>query len=146
MTTQEILNTLILSESFNEIKKQYQQIGCDVSIISYSNVSLIGNDLNFYADLNWCDKKTGEQGVDNSTISLLVGFKTKSGYLSTKKLGLDVKNLENLSFEEVVLVMSFKTDAINKSFDPFFYENNIKSKNASAWNYIASNHLQDDCR
>lgn len=146
MTNQEILNVLILSDDFNNFKKTYSQIGCDVTFSSYNNVSLNGNYLRFDLELNWVCKETGEKGSDNDIIQILIGHKTKSGYLSTKKLGLDIKDSQDLSFEEVVSALSLMTDAINKKFDPFFHENNINSKNASAWSYIALNHLQDDCR
>ena len=146
MTAQEILNILKNSNSFCDIKKNYSAIGCDVNILSYSNASIDGNNLSFNVQLEWVDLKSEEKGLDNGEIILLIGYKTKSGYLSTKKLGLNIQDVENLSFDEVVSAISLQTDAINKSFDPFFAQNNYKRKNAAAWVSIAANNLQDDCR
>lgn len=146
MTNKEIISKLSESKSFCDIKKNYTDIGCDVNFSSYLNVNIDGNDLSFDVQLEWVDLKSGEKGIDNATITLLIGHKTKSGYLSTKKLGLKIQDVENLSFEEIVSAISLQTDAINQSFDPFFHENNMKRKNVSAWNHIALNHLQDDCR
>jgi len=146
MTAQEILNILKNSHSFCDIKKNYSAIGCDVNILSYSNASIDGNNLSFNVQLEWVDLKSEEKGLDNEQIILLIGYKTKSGYLSTKKLGLNIQDVENLSFDEVVSAISLQTDAINKSFDPFFAQNNYKRNNAAAWVSIAANNLQDDCR
>lgn len=145
MTTQEIVDRLKSSSSFEDIKKMYISIGCTVNFTSYSNVSIDGNSLVFEVQLAWVESKSGLTGTDNASIILLVGQKTKSGYLSTKKLGLDIKNVESLSFEETVLAVSLQTDAINQKFDPFFSKNNRKRKNAAGWVSVASK-LQDDCR
>ena len=146
MTTLEILDKLIKSQSFIDIKKQYLKIGCDVNFTSYTNVELDGNTLCFNVQLKWTEIKSGEFGFDNASIFILIGHKTKSGYLSTKKLNLDILDCSNLTYDEIVTAIALQTDAIDSKFDPFYFENNIKRKNASAWAYIAANHLQDDCR
>lgn len=145
MTTQDILKILELTENFKDLKKQYTDIGCNVVIFSFSNVRLEGNDLIFEVQLNWTDKDLNS-GFDNTDIIVLIGEKTKSGYLSTKKINLVINDLENLTLEETIKSLSFITDAVKSKFDPFYYENNIIRKNASAWSYIADNHMQDDCR
>lgn len=73
-------------------------------------------------------------------------FKTPKGYISNKKIGVDVKDNANVTFEEAAKLLTFNTDAIKNNFDPFWHENEARRRNAAAWNFIASNYLQDDCR
>jgi hypothetical protein len=73
-------------------------------------------------------------------------FKTPKGYISSKKIEVSFKDKNNISIEEATELLKFNTDAIKNDFDPFYKENEARRRNAAAWNFIASNHLQDDCR
>jgi hypothetical protein len=73
-------------------------------------------------------------------------FKTPKGYISSKKINVSVKNTSDVSIEEATELLKFNTDAVKNNFDPFYRENQAKARNASAWNFIASNYLQGDCR
>ena len=73
-------------------------------------------------------------------------FKTPKGYISSKKINVDVIDKNNVTIEEATELLKYNTDAVVNSFDPFYRENQAKHRNSSAWNFIASNYLQDDCR
>jgi len=73
-------------------------------------------------------------------------FKTPKGYISSKKINVSVKNRHNVTLEEANELLKFNTDAVKNNFDPFWHENQARHRNSSAWNFIASNYLQDDCR
>ena len=139
------INILSASESFIAISNQYIQLGCTITITDCMNVSLRKNDLCFEVLVSWSDI-SGNNGTDKHEVIIKVGHKTPSGYLSTKKIGVQIEDLDNLTQEEVIQVLGFQTNAIDQKFDPFFAQNNAQRKNASAWVSIASNHLQADCR
>jgi hypothetical protein len=73
-------------------------------------------------------------------------FKTPKGYISSKKIDVNIKDKNNVTLQEASELLKFNTDAIKNNFDPFYKENDAKRKNNSAWNYVSSNYLQDDCR
>jgi len=73
-------------------------------------------------------------------------FKTPKGYISSKKINVSVKDNNNLTIDEATELLKYNTDAVVNTFDPFYKENQAKHRNSSAWNFIASNHLQADCR
>jgi len=73
-------------------------------------------------------------------------FKTPKGYISNKKINVNIADASNVTIEEASELLKYNTDAIKNNFDPFYKENQAKSRNAAAWNFIASNYLQDDCR
>jgi hypothetical protein len=73
-------------------------------------------------------------------------FKTTKGYISSKKINVDVKDKHNVTIDEATELLKFNTDAIKNTFDPFYKENQAKAKNSAAWNFVASNYLQGDCR
>ena len=73
-------------------------------------------------------------------------FKTPKGYISSKKINVDIKDKHNVTIDEATELLKFNTDAIKNTFDPFYKENQAKAKNTAAWNFVASNYLQDDCR
>lgn len=73
-------------------------------------------------------------------------FKTPKGYISSKKINVNIKDKNNVTLEEATELLKFNTDAVKNNFDPFYKENEAKRRSNSAWNYIASNYLQDDCR
>ena len=73
-------------------------------------------------------------------------FKTPKGYISRKKINVPVKDNNNVSIDEATELLKYKTDAIKNNFDPFYKENQARHRNSAAWNFVASNYLQDDCR
>lgn len=73
-------------------------------------------------------------------------FKTPKGYISSKKINVDIKDKSNVTIDEATELLKYNTDAVVNSFDPFYKENQAKHRNSSAWNFIASKYLQDDCR
>lgn len=91
------------------------------------------------------DGKVGEK-ENLSGINFTCAFKTPKGYISSKNIGVIVKDNNNVTFEEATELLKFNTDAVKNTFDPFYAENEAKRRNASAWNFIASNYLQPDCR
>ena len=81
---------------------------------------------------------------ENIGIQFTCAYKTPKGYISKKKLPVDIKDINNVSLEEAKELLRFNTDAVESTFDPFWYENQAKRKNACALNHIALNHLQPD--
>ena len=73
-------------------------------------------------------------------------IKTPKGYISSKKINVSVKDHNNVTIDEANELLKFKTDAVKNNFDPFWHENQARRNNTAAWNFIASNYLQDDCR
>ena len=71
-------------------------------------------------------------------------YKTPKGYISSKKLPVLVKDSNNVTLEEAAELLAFNTDAVKNTFDPFYAENEAKRRNAAAWSFIASNHLQSE--
>jgi hypothetical protein len=139
------ISILSASQSFIDISKPYIQLGCTISIVDCINVSLRKNDLCFEVLVSWSDI-SGNNGTATHEVIIKVGHKTPSGYLSTKKLGIAIENLDSLTEAEITQVLALQTDAIAQKFDPFFAQNNSQRKNASAWVSVALNHLQEDCR
>ena len=75
-----------------------------------------------------------------------IGIATKSNYFSNKKIPVIVNDNENLTEIELTELMNyFNINTKENNFDPFWFENNQQSKNAHAWNVIATK-LQPDCR
>jgi hypothetical protein len=145
MTTS-IINILLSSKSFSDLSLNYNQVKCSILILNYTNVSLAKNNLCFDVLVQWTDLKSDEKGTATHEIIIKVGHKTASGYLSSKKIGVNIKDLKNLTQDEVFEVLTFQTNAIDQKFDPFFAQNQIERKNASAWSSIASKYMQPDCR
>lgn len=81
---------------------------------------------------------------ENISTQFTCAFKTSKGYISKKKLPVDIKDIYNVTLEEAKELLKFNTDAVKNTFDPFWHENQAKEKNACAWNHIALNHLQPD--
>ena len=73
-------------------------------------------------------------------------YKTPKGYISSKKLPVEIKDTNDVTLEEAYELLKFTTDAIQNTFDPFWHENQAKARNEAAWVSIATNHLQPDCR
>lgn len=73
-------------------------------------------------------------------------YKTPKGYISSKKIPVNIADKNNVTLEEAEEILKFNTDAKKNTFDPFYAENEARRRSSAAWNFIASNYLQDDCR
>ena len=100
-----------------------------------------------------CVFEDGERFIDGESyngkgisVQFTCSYKTPKGYISSKKLPIEIKDVNDVSLEEVTELLKFNTDAVKNGFDPFWHENQAKARNAAAWVSIASNHLQPDCR
>jgi hypothetical protein len=71
------------------------------------------------------------------------GFVTPKGYKSTKVVPVTVKDIDNLSKEDILKLLQYKADYKINTFDPFYYENEAKRRNAAGWNYVAANFITD---
>lgn len=71
------------------------------------------------------------------------GFVTPKGYKSTKALPVLLEDEQRLTIEQVRYLLQYKAEYKLNTFDPHYYENQAKSRNASAWNYIAANYITD---
>ena len=77
------------------------------------------------------------------SIQFICAEKTPKGYISSKKINVNINDKNDITISEVAELLKFNTDAIKNTFDPFYAENKAKSRNASAWNFIASNYITD---
>lgn len=73
-------------------------------------------------------------------------YKTPKGYISSKKIPVNIADKNNVTIEEAEELLKFNTDAKKNTFDPFYAENEARRRNNAAWNFIGFNYLQDDCR
>ena len=71
------------------------------------------------------------------------GFVTPKGYKSSKPIPFEVVDEENITLIEVAKLKGFKAEYKINTFDPFYLENQAKSRNAAAWNFIAANYITD---
>ncbi len=140
------ISILSTSESFIDILNRNKAVECTIAIVGFENVSLRKNDLCVEALVEFTDLKSGVKKTKIKELTIKVGHKTPSGYLSTKKLGIAIENLDSLTEAEITQVLTLKTDAIAQKFDPFFAQNNAKRKDAHGWASVARNHMQEDCR
>lgn len=131
-------------------KQEYERRFCNnkgakYTIEDYTNVSWVGkNKLCFTVSLKW--EYNGKQGYSVAEFEYQIGGTTKSGYLSTKKIDVKVADKNNITDDEVAILLSYLNSAKESKFDPFYAQNQKESANASAWSYIAQNHLQSDVR
>lgn len=97
------------------------------------------------ANIHYKDGETQIFNFDCHEVNIPIGYKTKKGYFSKKKLDVsfNYQKGEELTLEQVFELLNFKTDAKINTFDPFWHENEAKRRNASAWNYVASNFISD---
>ena len=77
------------------------------------------------------------------SIQFTCAEKTPKGYISSKKINVNIKDKSDITLEEVTELLKFHTDAIKNTFDPFYAANQAKRKNAAAWNHIVSNYITD---
>ena len=80
----------------------------------------------------------GKEVKRTLSIIFTCAYKTKSGYISTKKLPVKVQNVNDVTLEEATELLKFLTDAKENTYDPFYYENKARRASNSAWNQIAS--------
>ena len=148
--TIKIMETLnfIKEHLLNSYKKQFKN--SDIEIV-FGNVfvAFMHNDNH---TLECCFEEgiislDGEQhnGKGISTM-FTIGFKTPKGYISSKKIPVSISNKHDITIEEIKELLAYDTDAVRNTFDPFYAENEAKRRNAIGWNFVALNHLQDDCR
>ena len=133
----------------SEIKKDQDSIannyGTTVNELFFGNITDIffnENTLEFVFDgyVIFNDDLENKESIGKKfTCSL----KTPKGYISTKKINVDVSDNNNVTLEEATELLKFNTDAKKNTFDPFWHENEAKRKNNCAWNYIAQNYLSD---
>lgn len=71
------------------------------------------------------------------------GYKTPKGYFSTKMIPVTVVDTQNLTLEETLAMWEFRTDAKRNTYDPFWHENQARSREGAAWNYIATHYITD---
>lgn len=76
------------------------------------------------------------------SVMFTVGFKTPKGYISSKKIPVDFEYKDrDLNERQINELLKYQTDAVKNTFDPFYKENQAKSRNAAAWNYVAQNYI-----
>lgn len=107
------------------------------------NISFYDNKLDFeftgyviYSDS--IDEK------ENISALFTCAYKTPKGYISSKKLPVQINDTSNVTIEEASELLMFNTDAVKNTFDPFYHENEAKRRNAIAWNAIAQNLSDED--
>ena len=72
-------------------------------------------------------------------------FKTPKGYISTKKLPVEIKDKSNITLDEATELLKYNTDAKRNEFTPFYAEREAAHRNACGWVGVTK-YLQDDCR
>jgi hypothetical protein len=147
------LDVVLNSKNFENGKKQYQNYGLELDLGDITQVYVSGYDKKSFkigggAELIFCFDnchsvdKNGRY-LEPMEIGLPIGYKTPKGYFSTKMLPVVVANIYELTELEVEALLEFYTDAKKNTYDPFYFENEAKRRNASAWNYIAANYITD---
>jgi hypothetical protein len=158
---QSILDLVLKSEKIQNAIKEYKEWGYDLDLGNITSVCVFGlskesfknargAELTFYfddcksigADGSYFKYKDGSYS-EQKEFSLPIGYKTPKGYFSTKMIPVTVADAQNLTESEVEQLLEFYTDAKVNSFDPFWHENQAKTKNAAAWSYIAANFITD---
>jgi hypothetical protein len=150
---QSILDLVLQSDKVQNTIEQYKQWGFQLDLGSITNVCVFGlskesfknargAELTFYFD-NCKSIDANGSYSEPKEFSLSIGYKTLKGYFSTKMIPVTVANTQNVTESEVEQLLEFYTDAKVNSFDPFWHENQAKTKNAAAWNNIAANFMTD---
>ena len=96
-----------------------------------------------------CTYTDKNNNITNSVedFKIQIGLTTSKGYFSSKELPIKFQDSDNLTDIELLNALNYYNKESKKNtFDPFFYENQIRRNNASAWSCIANKHLQEDCR
>jgi hypothetical protein len=145
-----IINSISNDENYLSIKEVCLQNKWEFQIMDFVNAYYTKNQKQHFINFSFNCNYIEENGNITSTqeeFRIQIGLVTKSGYFSTKELPILFVDSDNLNQEEICAALEyFNTQTKNNTFDPFFFENEIQRRNASAWSYIASNHLQEDCR
>lgn len=147
--TEEIYQAITTSEHFRTITNYLNQSKCDFILGDIDSASVIFNKYgaDVYLNINSTYVLNGENTNTIEQFVFKVGLSTPKGYFSAKKMPITIVNTELLLESELLELMKyFDVNTKKNTFDPFFFENNIKRNNASAWAYIANNYMQDDCR
>lgn len=138
-TLEFVKNEIIKQSNATAIKRGYVIDRFDFDSEEFY-VTFNNNKLNFdFGEGRYYYKKSnGKEGKRTLGISFTCAYKTKSGYISTKKIPVKVKDVNNVTLEEATELLKFLTDAKENTFDPFYHENKARRANNSAWNQIAS--------
>jgi hypothetical protein len=143
----ETLN-FVKSQIEKEVNAYAAQYGMTVKKIFFGdNVLIFFNapTLEFSFENGYIIYSDGEEKKSFGT-QFTCAFKTPKGYISSKKINVDIKDESNVTIDEATELLKYNTDAVVNGFDPFYKENQDRHRNSAAWNFIASNYLQDDCR
>jgi len=144
MTTLEFIKNEIKNNCEN-LAKSYDTTISKLVIGDINEILFSNNKLDFSVDgfVTYSDDLNSKEGL---SIQFTCSYKTPKGYISSKKLPVEIKDANDVTLEEATELLKFNTDAIKNTFDPFYKENQAKRRNAAAWVSIASNYLQPDCR
>lgn len=136
----------------NDIKKNCESLAknynINVSELVFGDITeILFNDNKLVVSLDGYVVYSDDLKVKESlNTQFTCSYKTPKGYISSKKIPVEIKNNSDVTLEEVTELLKFNTDAVKNMFDPFWHENQAKARNAAAWVSIAKNHLQPDCR
>ena len=83
------------------------------------------------------DQEPWYEEFDGVSFDYTVGFKTPKGWLSKKRLPIDVAEDELLELDKVLGLADYIVEDA-KEFDPFWHEKEIQSRNAAGWAWVAS--------
>jgi hypothetical protein len=150
---QSILDLVLQSEKVQNTIEQYKQWGFALDLGNITDVCVFGlskdsfknargAELTFYFD-NCKSIDANGSYSEPKEFSLSIGYKTPKGYFSNKMIPVTVTDTQNVTELEVEQLLEFYTDAKVNRFDPFWHENQAKTRNAAAWNYIAANFITD---
>jgi hypothetical protein len=144
--TQEIKQAINNTEHFKINYSNQTQESFILSDVVCASISFEKAGAIVYLDVNCIFTINGIKKEGIEQFQFKVGIQTPKGYFSTKKMPITVIDAESLTETELTEVMQyFNILTKENTFDPFYFENNEKSKNANAWAIVASK-LQADCR
>tara|TARA_R110000764_G_scaffold207827_1_gene293426 strand:+ start:108 stop:542 length:435 start_codon:yes stop_codon:yes gene_type:complete len=144
MTTLEFIKNEIKNNCEN-LAKSYDITVSELVIGDITEILFSNNKLVFSID-GFVTYSDDLKSKENLSLQLTCSYKTPKGYISSKKLPVEIKDVNNVTLEEATELLKFNTDAIKNTFDPFYHENESKRRSAIGWNAVASNYLQSDCR
>jgi len=140
MTTLEFIkNELSLKFSNNFSSEKTSIIFGDLTYSFFSGTTLecVFEDGQYFID----SESYNGKGI---SVQFTCSYKTPKGYISSKKLPVTIKDNNEVTMDEVTELLKFNSDAIKNTFDPFYHENEAKRRNASAWSFIAQNHISKE--
>lgn len=143
--TFEIKEAIFNTEKFKSINEYCKESKCEFMFNNIENACFDKNTLTLRVNCTYILNNEKTEIIEE--FEYKIGIRTKKGYFSTKKIPVFIIDNENLKENELNdLMVYYNSSTKENNFDPFWYENNLIRRNASAWSFIASNHLQDDCR